>query len=76
MTEKSNAHNRLIPLTEWHKYYNWPPIGGLRHLVFYSATNGFDKVIRRIGRKVLIDEHAWHEWVKSKNPQAGGYDHD
>lgn len=73
MKENSNTfHNRLIPLTEWHKYYSWPPIGGLRHLVFHSETNGFDKVIRRVGRKVLLDETAWHEWVRSKNPQAGG----
>jgi hypothetical protein len=34
--------------------------------VFYAATNGFDKVIRRIGRRVLIDEAAFFEWANSQ----------
>ena len=42
------------------------PQGGIRHLIFHSETNGFDSVITRVGRKVLIDEGAFLEWVKSK----------
>lgn len=54
---------KLIPVTDWNKYQPWPPIGGLRHLIFNAHTNGFDKVIRRVGRRVLIDEAAFFEWV-------------
>lgn len=61
---------RLIPLTKWSKYHSWPPNGGLRHLVFKEESNGFDKVIRRVGRRVLIDERAFFAWVESKNPAA------
>lgn len=77
MSENYNipATSKLIPLTEWSKYYPWPPLGGLRHLVFHSATNGFDKVVRRINRRVLIDEGAWHEWVSKMNPKAKEDDH-
>lgn len=57
------AHTRLIPLTDWNQYHAWPPIGGLRHLVFFEKTNGFNKVIRRVGRRVLIDEAAFFAWV-------------
>lgn len=57
---------RYIPLTEWPKYHSWPPIGGLRHLVFYADQNGFDKVIRRAGRRVLIDEQAFFGWVDAQ----------
>jgi hypothetical protein len=59
--------NRLIPLTEWHKYHQWPPYGGLRHLVFFAETNGFSKVVRRVGRRVLLDERAFFEWVEEQN---------
>lgn len=58
---------RLIPLTEWPKHHSWPPVGGLRHLVFYADENGFDKVIRRAGRRVLIDEQAFFQWLEEQN---------
>jgi hypothetical protein len=60
---------RLIPVTEWNKYHSWPPIGGLRHLIFYGNQNGFNHCIRRVGRRVLIDEAAFFEWVaQCQNP--------
>lgn len=56
-------HSDLIPVPDWNNHHPWPPIGGLRHLIFNAHTNGFNKVIRRIGRRVLIDEAAFFEWV-------------
>ena len=53
---KSHDVTRFIPVTEWSSHHPWPPIGGLRHLIFYSKDNGFERVVRRIGRRVLIDE--------------------
>lgn len=55
---------RLIPVTEWHKHHAWPPIGGLRHLIFFAESNGFKSVICRVGRRVLIDEQAFFAWAK------------
>lgn len=70
---ESRPLTRLIPLTDWPKYHPFPPLGGLRHLVFHSASNGFGQVIRRVGRRVLIDEAAFFNWVNSKNcPVKGG----
>jgi len=65
-TEASNR-TRLIPVPDWPKYHTWPPLGGLRHLIFYGPTNGFDKCVRRVGRRILIDEQAFFEWVNSQN---------
>ena len=56
----------LIPASEWPKRHAWPPIGGLRHLIFHAKSNGFEAVIRRVGRRVLIDEVAFFEWVDRK----------
>ncbi len=63
-------NTRLIPATKWNEYHQWPPLGGLRHLIFNEYTNGFHKVIRRCGRRVLIDEAAFFQWVEEHN-QAG-----
>lgn len=56
---------KVFAVTEWAKTHSWPPIGGLRHLIFNASTNGFDKVIRRVGRRVLIDEAAFFTWLDS-----------
>jgi len=58
---------RLIPATKWDQYHEWPPLGGLRHLIFFAKTNGFDRVIKSAGRRVLIDEYAFFQWVESNN---------
>lgn len=58
---------RLIPVPDWNKHHPWPPVGGLRHLIHYAKDNGFDNVIRRAGRRVLIDESAFFEWLDKQN---------
>ena len=64
------ASPRLIPLTQWNKFHPWPPLGGLRHLAFFSKRNGFEKVLRRVGRRVLIDERAFFAFVKEKTQES------
>ena len=63
---KTQSRGQLIPATSWNEHHPWPPIGGLRHLIFFANTNGFNKVIRRIGRRVLIDEAAFFDWANNK----------
>ena len=62
---------RLIPVTKWNNYYDYPTIGGLRALIFNAEKNGFNKVIRRIGSRVLINEQAFFEWVEEINSKKG-----
>jgi hypothetical protein len=68
---KNTSYEKLIPLTEWPKYYSWPPIGGLRHLVFHEKTNGFNKVIRRCGKRILINVDSFFAWVETNNRKGG-----
>ena len=64
---------RLIPVPDWNKFHPWPPPGGLRHLIFHEASNGFDAVVVRIGRRVLIDETAFFTWAeKHRSEKQGG----
>ncbi len=65
MPSTSNT-TQLIPASDWPKRHAWPPIGGLRHLIFHAKSNGFEGVIRRIGRRVLIDEAAFFDWVQER----------
>ncbi|MBL8788450.1 MAG: hypothetical protein JNJ59_26385 [Deltaproteobacteria bacterium] len=55
----------MIPLTAWPEYHPWPTVAGLRNLVFFRAVNGADAWIRRVGRRVLVDEVAFLGWVAS-----------
>lgn len=65
-TEQLKQQNYTV--SQWCKKHSWPPEGGLRHLIFHSNTNGFNNVIRRVGRRVLINEKAFFEWVDKQNP--------
>ena len=52
--KENQSTPHFIPLTEWNKFHSWPPLGGLRYLVFHANKNGFSSVIRRVGKRVLI----------------------
>lgn len=61
--------NRLIPVPNWNKYHEWPTQAGLRYWIFHAKANGFDSVIRRIGRRILIDESAFFQWIQKQNQE-------
>jgi hypothetical protein len=71
-------HTRYIPVPNWEKHHEWPRIGGLRNLIFNRHKNGFDKfgVVKKVGKRVLIDEVAFFEWVsiQGTRTQGGGYE--
>jgi hypothetical protein len=67
MNDTIAPSKRYIPVADWATHHQWPPIGGLRHLIFHADTNGFNKVVKRVGRRVLIDEAAFFDWVESQN---------
>lgn len=69
MSWENHNQTRYIPVTIWNQYHDWPPVGGLRYLIFNAKSNGFNHVVKRVGRKVLIDEQAFFEWVASKNKE-------
>lgn len=58
---------RYIPVPNWEKHHEWPRLGGLRNLIFNRHKNGFDKVIKKVGKRVLIDELAFFNWVAEQS---------
>ena len=61
----SQTLRRYIPVPKWNQNHEWPTVGALRWMIFHAKTNGLDTAIRRVGRRVLIDEEAFFEWVAS-----------
>ena len=60
------TQTRLIPLTRWHEYHVWPPLGGMRHLRFHESAKGFSGAFIKVGRRVLVDEAKFFECVKNQ----------
>lgn len=60
---QSTAPGRFLTVKQFSEKYAWP-MGGLRHLIFYENENGFHAVVRRIGRKILLNEEAFLLWVE------------
>lgn len=64
--------SRLIPVTLWNDYHLWPPVGGLRNYIVHAKENGFDKVYKKVGRRLLIDEEEFFKWVEERNKYEDG----
>jgi len=60
----------LIPVTKWSQYHDYPTEPGLRWLIFNGEKNGFSDVIRRVGRRVLIDEQSFFVWVDGNDGRS------
>ena len=65
----NNKAMELIPLSKWNDYYDYPTVGSLRQLVFFGNSNGFNKVIRRIGCRIYIKVSAFFDWVEYTNKE-------
>jgi len=67
MSYENETPTRLIPVPRWNAYHDWPPPGGLRHLIFHAPTNGFANAFKRVGRRVLVDEAEFFRCVDEAN---------
>jgi len=71
---QSEAHGckkeRYLTCAQWCREHSWPPMGGLRHLIFNAEKNGFKKVIVRVGRRVLLSEKKFLEFIEEKNQES------
>ena len=41
--------------------------GAIRWLLFHRRTNGLDRAVVKVGRRVLIDTHAFFAWINEQN---------
>lgn len=71
-TEKPQE-SKLIALSQWDKYYDYPTVSALRQYYFKREENGFSEVVEYGGNnngRILIDEAKLFEWIKSRKNKA------
>ena len=68
MNNKTFIPPNLILLVDFPKKYSFITLGKLRQLVFCKDINGFDKVVVKIGRRILLDEDLFFVWLREQNP--------
>ena len=61
---------KLIPIPKWKEHHEWPTEAGLRSYILNSEFNGFNKVIKRVSGRILIDENQFFDWVERKNRES------
>jgi hypothetical protein len=61
---------RLFSVTQFCERHEWATPGGIRHLLFNRETNGFDRCVVRLGRKILLNEEAVFAWLQ----EDGGHE--
>ena len=62
----TQPQTRIIPVSKWNDFHVWPTLSSLRRLIRKGKENGFEKAVLRIGKRVLIDEKRFFEWVNSQ----------
>jgi hypothetical protein len=58
--------DKLLSVRQFAETHKAFTIGALRHLIFFEETNGLKehKVLKRLGRKILIDVEKFFQWVE------------
>ena len=73
MTDQNLSGTRiLLTVRQFSQKHPAFPEGGLRYNIFHADINGFNKCIRRIGRKILIDEAEMFRWIDAQNTVSTG----
>ena len=66
MSEQNTVQTKYFTVKQFAREKGFISESGLRYLIFNADTNGFNKVIKRIGRKVLIDFNAFELFLASR----------
>jgi len=65
--EGSRQAKRLLTVNQFSESHPFMTNGGLRFIIFNANSNGFKKAIKRLGRKVLIDEEIFFQCLNEQN---------
>lgn len=57
---------RFMSIKQWVTNFGYIPEGGIRHLIFSNPSFN-QKVVKRIGKKVLLDVIALESWILEQN---------
>ncbi len=60
---------KYMTVKQWVSTFGYIPEGGLRHLIFNNSDFN-KKVVKRLGRKILLDIQALDEFVAEQNNKS------
>lgn len=60
---RTDKPTRYIPVPEWKKYHDYPTESAIRNYINKADKNGFNEVMTRKGRRILLDENKMFEWL-------------
>ena len=58
-----NHQKSFLTLKQWLDKYKAIPEGGIRHLIFTNKDNFNSRVVKKLGRKILLDEQAFLSYI-------------
>ena len=61
------ADYRFLSVLQFAAKHPWTTEKGLRQRIFRAQEAGFAACIKRVGRRVLIDEQAFFAWIDEQN---------
>ena len=64
MQQDTTNNRELVTVLQFVKLYPAFTQGGLRWMIFNAKSNGLNKAILKLGRRVLIDVPAFFEWIR------------
>lgn len=53
----------FLTMKQWLEKYQSIPKGGIRHLIFTNKDNFNSRVVKKLGRKILLDEEAFLDFI-------------
>jgi hypothetical protein len=67
MTATTHTALHLATVRQFLERHPYMTHGGIRHLIFHAKTNDFTRCIKRIGRRIYIDETAFVAWLEAQS---------
>ncbi|WP_154017770.1 DNA-binding protein [Candidatus Protochlamydia phocaeensis] len=55
--------SKLSTVKHFCSKFSWPSESALRAIILNASTNGFQSAIKRVGRRVLIDEQEFFKCI-------------
>lgn len=68
------SHPALFTVKQFCERYPWMKESTLRNRIFFADTNGFNRCVRHLGRKVLISEPDFLVWFEAQQEGASDAD--
>lgn len=56
----------IIPISEWHHFYKWPTVNGMRERFKFRKTKGYESAFFKEGRRVLVRVNEFWKCVQER----------